>query len=118
MLEAELYVPMLGWSDKLLHFLGYCGLAFFAVFSFRERSRGAVAALSMIVLGAGVEFAQMLTPARTAEWTDAASNSAGVLCGMAAALSVAPALARRSEAAVLPAGIKESRAQEPVNKRA
>ena len=90
-LEAELYVPLLGLGDKFLHFAGYCGLAFFAALSFAARRRGVVAALSMIVLGVGVEFAQLLSPTRTFEWGDAVANAGGVLCGMAAALA-GPAL--------------------------
>jgi hypothetical protein len=90
MLEAELYVPLLGLGDKFLHFIGYCGLAFLATLSFHRRNRATVAALSMIALGAGVEFAQMFSPTRTTEWSDVAANTAGVLCGMMAGLLLRP----------------------------
>jgi hypothetical protein len=95
MVEAELYVPLLGWGDKFLHFVGYFGLAFFAMSSFERRSRGMAAALSMIALGAGVEFAQMLSPTRTPDWTDAIANTAGVVCGMTMVTAVAKLAARQ-----------------------
>jgi VanZ family protein len=96
MVEAKLYAPLLGLGDKFLHFIGYCGLAFLAILSFHRRNRGVAAALSMILLGVGVEFAQMLSPTRTTEWADATANTAGVLCGLMAALLLRLQYADRS----------------------
>jgi VanZ family protein len=86
MAQAEEYVPALGWSDKLLHFIGYFILAFLAVRSFERRRPGIYGAMSMVVLGVALEFAQKAAPGRTTDWHDGVANALGVLCGVAAAL--------------------------------
>lgn len=83
--RAEEYVPVLAWSDKFLHFTGYFLLAFLTIFAFERRRSGVYAALWMIALGVALEFAQMATPSRTADWHDALANTLGVLCGIAIA---------------------------------
>ena len=121
MVEAELYVPLLGLGDKLLHFAGYCVLAFFAILSFGRRTRGVAAALSMILLGVGVEFAQLLSHTRTTEWADAAANTGGVLCGIAVALLLRERFARRHapvEIDRFAAEIEEAGARKPARRRA
>jgi len=91
----ETSIPFPGWNDKPLHFPGYLGLAFPAVPGFPRR--GIRVALSMILLGVLLEFAQLSVAGRTADLKDALADAAGVLAGIAAALiSRIPALPGRN----------------------
>lgn len=71
-------------SDKLGHFLAYAMLSTWAVMIFRTRRGQALAALSLILLGIGLEFAQaQLTTTRLGDSRDALANTLGVLAGLA-----------------------------------
>jgi VanZ family protein len=72
-------------GDKTLHFAAYALLAFLPVFGFKRR-RGIAMALSMILLGAALEFAQRLVPGRSFEIADMVANALGVLAGGTLAL--------------------------------
>lgn len=77
-------------SDKLGHFLAYATLSAWAVLIFRTRRAQALAALGLIALGIGLEFAQaQLTTMRLGDPRDALANTLGVLAGLA--LGVTPA---------------------------
>ncbi|HEY1203509.1 MAG: VanZ family protein [Bryobacteraceae bacterium] len=73
-------------GDKTLHFMAYALLAFIPVLGFRLR-RGIPLALSMILLGVALEFAQRLVPSRSFEIADMVTNALGVLSGIALALA-------------------------------
>lgn len=71
-------------SDKLGHFLAYFTLSAWAVQIFRTRRAQFVAALSLILLGVAMEFAQAtLTTTRLGDPYDALANTLGVLAGFA-----------------------------------
>jgi len=71
-------------SDKLGHFLAYATLSAWAVLIFRSRRAQALAALGLVALGIGLEFAQAhLTIARLGDPRDALANTLGVLAGFA-----------------------------------
>ena len=72
-------------SDKTLHFTAYALLAFMPVFGFKLR-RGIPLALSMILLGVALEFAQRLVPSRSFEVADMVANALGVFAGIFLAL--------------------------------
>jgi VanZ family protein len=72
-------------NDKTLHFTAYALLAFIPVFGFQLR-RGIPLALSMILLGVALEFAQRLVPSRSFEIADMVANALGVLAGIGLAL--------------------------------
>jgi VanZ family protein len=69
-------------SDKLLHFAAYALLAFLPAAGLAPRRRAVAAALSMVVLGLLLEFAQRLSPGRATELGDEVANTAGVLAGI------------------------------------
>ncbi len=54
-------------SDKVLHFAAYLALAMLPVIGFRNRRRGVVAGLSMIVLGVLLEAGQYFSVGRAVE---------------------------------------------------
>jgi VanZ family protein len=72
-------------NDKVLHFSAYALLAFIPVFGFKLR-HGIPLALSMILLGVALEFAQRLVPSRSYEVADMVANALGVFTGIALAL--------------------------------
>ena len=88
MLRPHTWLPMLGWSDKLLHFGGYFGLAFLPVLAFETRRVAVIASLSMILVGGAIELGQHFSPGRQPDILDMAANTAGVVCGLAAGLGV------------------------------
>lgn len=70
-------------SDKLGHFLAYAMLSTWAVNLFAGRRAQALAALSLILLGIGLEFAQAeLTTTRMGDSRDALANTLGVATGL------------------------------------
>jgi len=76
------------WSDKIYHFSGYFGvMAWYAQFV-KQRL---VTVFWLIILGVGLEFAQMFVNTRSFEWADMLANVAGV---MVAALIVRGVLAK------------------------
>jgi len=69
--------------DKVEHFVGYLVLSAWAVMLFAQRRAQAVAAVGLIGLGIGLEFAQgAWTVSRMADSADALANSLGVLGGL------------------------------------
>ncbi|MDL5367165.1 VanZ family protein [Xanthomonas sp. NCPPB 2654] len=71
-------------SDKIEHFLAYFLLAWGAVQLFARPRALLLAALGLVALGIGIEFAQgALTTDRLADPRDALANSVGVAAGMA-----------------------------------
>jgi len=69
-------------SDKLLHLLGYFGLALLPHAGFRDERQARAAALCMIALGALLEFGQGFIPERSMSLADMAANTLGVLLGI------------------------------------
>ncbi|WP_218842196.1 VanZ family protein [Stenotrophomonas sp. JAI102] len=77
-------IPLPENSDKVEHFLAYFLLAASAVQIYRRRAALVWAAVGLVALGIGIEFAQgALTVNRLADPMDALANSVGVLAGMA-----------------------------------
>jgi VanZ family protein len=75
--------PLPNNSDKVEHLLGYFLLAGSAVQLFAGRRALLVAALGLVALGIGIEFAQgLLTTDRLADPLDALANTAGVALGL------------------------------------
>lgn len=71
-------------SDKIGHFLAYFTLSAWAVSIFRTRRAQALAALSLVALGLGVEWAQAnLTVTRQGDLRDAVANALGITAGFA-----------------------------------
>ena len=69
--------------DKLEHFLGYATLSAYAVLLFASRRAQVAAAIGLIALGVGLEFAQaVLTESRRADVFDALADASGVLLGL------------------------------------
>ena len=77
-------IPLPENSDKVEHFLAYFLLAASAVQIYQRRGALVWAAIGLVALGIGIEFAQgALTVNRMADPMDALANSVGVLAGMA-----------------------------------
>jgi VanZ family protein len=72
-------VPVVGINDKLEHFAVYVVLGAIGCRVVTSRAGRIVLALSLVALGIGLEFGQLLVPGRTAEIADAVFNSAGVI---------------------------------------
>ena len=71
-------------SDKIGHFLAYFILSAWAVSIFSTRRAQALAALSLVALGLGIEWAQAnLTDTRKGDLADAVANSMGIALGFA-----------------------------------
>lgn len=69
-------------SDKIGHFLAYFTLSAWAVSIFRTRRAQALAALSLVLLGLGIEWAQAnLTATRQGDLRDALANALGIALG-------------------------------------
>jgi VanZ family protein len=79
--------PLPDNSDKVEHLLGYFLLAAAAVQLFGSRRALSLAAMGLIGLGIGIEFAQGYTAYRSSDPADAVANTLGVLLGMATALT-------------------------------
>ncbi len=77
-------IPLPENSDKVEHFLAYFLLASSAVQIYQRRAALILAAVGLVALGIGIEFAQgALTVNRMADPMDALANTVGVLAGMA-----------------------------------
>lgn len=77
-------IPLPENSDKVEHFLAYFLLAASAVQIYQRGAALIWAAVGLVALGIGIEFAQgALTVNRMADRMDALANSVGVLAGMA-----------------------------------
>jgi VanZ family protein len=70
-------------SDKLGHLLAYAALSAWAVMVFATRRAWLLAALALVALGVGMEFAQgALTVSRLRDPRDAVANTLGVILGL------------------------------------
>ena len=75
-------------SDKLGHLLAYATLSAWAVMLFATRRGWLLAALALVALGIGLEFAQgALTDYRLRDPRDALANTLGVLLGLGVAMT-------------------------------
>lgn len=75
-------------SDKIEHLLAYFLLSAAAVQLFASRRALLWAALGLVLLGVGIEFAQgLLTSTRAADPRDALANTLGVALGMGTVLT-------------------------------
>lgn len=83
-------------SDKLLHLLVYLALAFLPGIAFGNRRRAFQSAAAMFLLGVLLELAQNFAPGRGVELDDLLANTAGILCGLIAALRFPPRPQRES----------------------
>jgi VanZ family protein len=80
---TALPAPPFAQFDKLEHLLGYAALSAYAVLLFASRRAQVAAAIGLVALGIGLEFAQaMLTDSRSADVFDAATDALGVLLGL------------------------------------
>lgn len=80
-------LPSTGFSgaDKIGHFLAYAVLSTYATMLLERRRPQALAAIALIGMGIGLEFAQgAMNAARMADTADALANALGVLAGLAA----------------------------------
>lgn len=77
------WINSTGISDKALHYGAYIVLAGIPVFNF-ARPAGVISALSMILFGVALEFAQKVVPGRGFQMADILANTLGVLTGIAA----------------------------------
>ena len=74
-------------SDKVGHLLAYATLSAWAMMIFATRRAWLLAALGLVALGIGLEFAQgALTDYRLRDPRDAIANTLGVLLGLTALL--------------------------------
>jgi VanZ family protein len=69
-------------ADKIAHFLAYFWLSLLPFFGFKEIRHAVFAAVWMIGLGIGLEFAQAWVPGRQPSLFDTIANSTGVLLGI------------------------------------
>ena len=75
-------------SDKVGHLLAYATLSAWAVMLFATRRAWLLAALALVALGIGMEFAQgALTDHRLRDPRDALANTLGVLLGLGVAMT-------------------------------
>ena len=65
--------------DKAQHALGFAGLAFFGLLSYPGRIKALL--LGLILIGAGIEFAQWLTGWRQGDWVDWIADCVGLGIG-------------------------------------
>jgi VanZ family protein len=76
----------IGVNDKLIHFSAYLVLGLLPVVSFASKPKGVLTGLSMILVGALLEWGQSFVPGRQVEFGDMVANNLGVLCGLLAGL--------------------------------
>ena len=80
-------------SDKIGHLLAYFTLSAWAAMLFRTGRARLVAALALVALGIGLEFAQaQLTVTRQGDWRDAVANTLGVVIGQLMAFTPAASM--------------------------
>ena len=75
-------------SDKIGHLLAYFTLSAWAAMLFGSLRARLLAALALVALGIGLEFAQaLLTVTRLGDWRDAVANTVGIALGQLVALT-------------------------------
>ncbi len=83
-------------SDKIGHFLAYFTLSAWAMAIFRSRRAQLLAAVALVLLGLGVEWAQAnLTTDRQGDLRDALANSLGIAMGFMLAFTPAATMLER-----------------------
>lgn len=65
--------------DKAQHALGFAGLAFFGLLAYSGRTKTLV--FGLVLLGAGIEWAQWLTGWRQGDWADWLADCVGLGVG-------------------------------------
>ncbi len=70
-----------GNSDKIAHFIAYCGLAVFAYFVARSFNTRLYLFLSILALGILLEFLQLPIPGRSFSYFDMLANVSGAIFG-------------------------------------
>jgi VanZ family protein len=70
------------WGDKLFHTIAYLCLAVLPFFGFKSFITALVGALSMVLLGVAIEFAQNFVPGRCFSLPDMFANTIGVSLGI------------------------------------
>lgn len=73
-------------ADKWLHGVTFFVLALWFAGQYRTRSYWRIAA-GLMVFGLLIELCQFMTSYRTAEWIDIGANTAGIIAGLAIALT-------------------------------
>jgi len=69
--------------DKIEHFSAYLAMSAYAGMLFARMRPQAIAAIGLIAMGVGLEFAQaMLTDSRSGDAADALANGLGALAGL------------------------------------
>jgi len=87
-------------NDKVMHASAYFVLmVWFA--GFYTRTAYPLIAAVLLILGIGLDLLQGLTETRTFDWYDVAMNSAGVIVGLAASLSLLGGWCQRVEQRLL-----------------
>ena len=79
-------IPNTGLSDQLGHMAGYAALALVGGIAYRGARPLLVLVAGLLLLGAGLELFQALTPWRSASGIDMLANAAGILLGTTAAI--------------------------------
>ncbi len=77
-------LPEIGMWDKLNHTLAYAVLAVLGGIGFKGWRSLLMVGLGLVVLGAGLELVQSVTPNRDGSITDAVANFVGVAMGSVA----------------------------------
>ena len=67
---------------RVIHFCMYLSVSFPPVIGMRERRKGLLWGLSIILLGAALEFGQHFSPGRTPAFGDGVANGFGVIAGI------------------------------------
>ncbi len=67
------------YTDKIVHFFIYAGMAFLAYVSVQSMRRKLYLFIFILLLGISLEFFQMYIPGRDASVIDIAANTGGVL---------------------------------------
>lgn len=75
-------VPDVDLGDKVQHLIAYLCLALAGGIAFPDRRSLLALGLGLVVLGAGLEFAQAIVPGRFASVGDAIANTLGVALGL------------------------------------
>ena len=74
--------PVQFWgADKVYHLITYGWLGFLPIMGFEKRRIGMIGALSIILLGIGLEWAQGFVVGRMFSFTDMIANTLGVALG-------------------------------------
>jgi len=97
-LKQRALEPSIGFevnvADVVINVLGFIPLGFFGIFRLRQRKRGSIAGIAVLVVLAGfamslgIELAQAYMPTRNSSLIDLITNSSGTIFGVTAAILV------------------------------